>query len=232
MTNTKFIEATKNSRLPVAADVVTFTVEKGELKILLVKRKYEPGAGKWAIPGGFVKERESLEDAALRELKEETGVSAEGYLEQLFTFGDVDRDPRARVISVSYIYLINGSETITLKPGDDATEAQWFSVKKIPELAFGKAHKDILLYALKRLRSKFEYTNAALSLLPDHFTLSELQRLYETMYNEAIDKRNFRKKIFSLDLAEPLAKFKQESGRPAQLYRAKTKKLKIYPRIF
>lgn len=232
MTNTKFVEATKNNRLLVAADIVTFTFIKNDLHVLLIKRKYEPGSGKWAIPGGFINEKESLEEAALRELKEETGVNADGYLEQLYTFGEVDRDPRARVISVSYIYLINESDKLVLRAGDDATEAQWFSVKKIPELAFGKTHKDILLYALKRLRSKFEYTNAALSLLPDHFTLSELQRLYETMYNEAIDKRNFRKKIFSLDLVEPLDKFKQESGRPAQLYRAKTKKLKIYPRIF
>jgi len=218
--------------LLVAADIVVFTFHDDELKVLLVKRKFAPGAGKWAIPGGFVREKESLEAAALRELKEETGLEKEGYLEQLYTFGEVDRDPRARVVSVSYLVLVNDAEKIKLKANDDAADAAWFSVKKIPELSFGQSHKDILLYALKRLRWKFEYTNVALSLLPDHFTLSDLQKLYETMYNEKIDKRNFRKKIFALDLVEPLDKLRQEAGRPALLYKARSKKLKLFARIF
>jgi len=229
---TKFNDAVKNWKLLVAADIVVFTFCDSELKVLLVKRKYAPGVGKWAIPGGFVRETESLETAALRELKEETGLEKEGYLEQLYTFGDVARDPRARVISVSFLVLVNEPEKIKLKSTDDATEAKWFSVKKIPELSFGQSHKEILIYALKRLRWKFEYTNVALSLLPEHFTLSDLQQIYETMYNDKVDKRNFRKKILSLDLVEPLEQVRQEAGRPALLYKAKSKKLKMFARIY
>src|SRR4030042_4622577 len=137
----------------VTVDIVVFTIENDELKVLLVKRKLNPFKDKWAIPGGFVRIKESLEDAAKRELEEETGVK-DVYLEQLYTFGDPERDPRGRVITVAYMALIN-SEKINLKATTDASEAKWFPVKKIPDLAFD--HKKIFDYSLKRLRWKFEY---------------------------------------------------------------------------
>ena len=232
MSKLNFIEATKKWKLLVAADIVVFSFINKELNVLLVQRKFEPGIGKWALPGGFVRENENIEHAALRELREETGLKEDGYLEQLYTFGEVDRDPRARVISVAYLVLVNEPEKIKIKASDDASEAAWFSVKKLPELAFGKSHRTILLYAVQRLRWKFEYTNVATSMLSNDFTLSNLQNLYENVYNKKIDKRNFRKKILSLDFVEPVDRVRQEFGRPAQLYKAKSKKLTMYSRVF
>ncbi|MBI5077480.1 NUDIX hydrolase [Candidatus Falkowbacteria bacterium] len=226
-----FEKATDKWKLLVAADVVAFTFFSNELKVLLVKRKYEPGVGQWAIPGGFVRENESLEEAAIRELKEETGLSKGCYLEQLYTFGAIKRDPRARVISVAFLVLIAEPEKIKLKASDDAMAANWFSIAELPALAFGESHREILLYAAQRLRWKFEYTNVAFSLLRREFTLTELQRVYEAIYGRQLDKRNFRKKILSLDLIETVDDTKQEFGRPAQLYKARAKKLKIYQKI-
>jgi len=242
---TKLKEITSKWKLLVAADIVAFSFQERQLKVLLVKRKFEPGVGDWAIPGGFVREDESLEEAALRELKEETGLARDCYLEQLYTFGEVTRDPRGRVISVAYMVLINEPastrstnssnrgepEKLRLKASDDATDAQWFPVDDLPPLSFGAAHRKILEYARQRLHWKLEYSNVAFGLLGAHFTLTELQRLYESVYNEKLDKRNFRKKILSLDLVEPIDKVLNELGRPAQLYKARTKKLKIYTRI-
>lgn len=218
-------------RLLLAADIVVFSFKEKQLQVLLVKRKYAPGSGKWAIPGGFIRENESLEQAAMRELKEETGLAKDAYFEQLYTFGEVDRDPRGRVISVAYIVLVNEPEKLKLKATDDAAEAAWFPATKLPELAFGRSHKEILLYAWQRLKWKFEYTNVPLTMLPKKFTLSEMQRLYEAVLGEKLDKRNFRKKILSLDLVEPADDVKREAGRPAQLYKARNLKLKIYTRI-
>lgn len=226
-----FIEATKDWRLLVAADIVVFAFLENKLKVLLVRRKFDPGVGKWAIPGGFVREDESLEQAALRELQEETGLKQSAYLEQLYTFGDVHRDPRGRVISVAYLHLVNYPEKIKLSASDDAAEAKWFDINKLPELAFGKSHEEILQYAWQRLKWKFEYSNVAISMLPDKFTLSELQKVYEAVYHKKMDKRNFRKKILSLDLVDPIDEVKQELGRPAQLYKTSIKKLKIYTRV-
>jgi len=227
----KFQEITDRWKLLLAADIVVFSFQENKLQVLLVKRKYDPGVGQWAIPGGFVREEESLEQAALRELREETGLAKDCYLEQLYSFGEVDRDPRGRVISVAYMALIGEPEKIKLKASDDAAEARWWSIAELPELSFGKAHKEILQYAWQRLRWKLEYSNVAFGLLPPTFTLTELQRLYEAVYNEKLDKRNFRKKILSLDLLESADELKKELGRPARLYKARTKKLKIYPRI-
>ena len=138
----------KYEKPSVTADIVIYTIQNNELKILLVKRGIEPFKNKWAIPGGFVRIHESLEDAAKRELEEETGVK-DVYLEQLYSFGDPKRDPRGRVITVAYMALIN-SEKIKLKAATDVSEVQWFSIKKIPQLAFD--HKKILDYSLKRLK--------------------------------------------------------------------------------
>ena len=222
----KFKEITNKWKLLVAADIVAFSFQERQLKVLLVKRKYEPGVGQWAIPGGFVREDESLEESALRELKEETGLAKDCYLEQLYTFGEVTRDPRGRVISVAYMVLINEPEKLKLKASDDATDAQWFSVDDLPPLSFGSAHRKILEYARQRLHWKLEYSNVAFSLLGAHFTLTELQRLYESVYNEKLDKRNFRRKVLDLKLVEPTGKKSARGAhRPAELFKFKQRKM-------
>jgi 8-oxo-dGTP diphosphatase len=201
----------------VAVDIVIYTIQNNDLKVLLVKRGIEPFKDRWAIPGGFVRINESLEDAAKRELEEETGVR-EVYLEQLYTFGEPKRDPRGRVITVSYMALIN-SEKVKLNATTDASEVQWFSLKKIPSLAFD--HKKILDYSLKRLKWKFEYTTVAFSLLPKEFTISQIQKIYEIVFNQQFDKRNFAKKILYLDILREEGINKNVSHRPPMLYSLK-----------
>ena len=202
-------------RPSVTVDIIIFTVRKNNFKVLLVKRGVVPFKDMWAIPGGFIKMKESLEEAAKRELKEETGVKAD-YLEQLYSFGDVNRDPRGRVITIAYFALIK-SENVKLKATTDVYETKWFSMKELPKLAFD--HKKILNYALKRLRWKFAYTTTAFSLLPEKFTLTQLQNLYEIILDKKLDKRNFRKKIISLDIIKPSKEIKRGvSHRPPQLF--------------
>jgi len=206
----------------VTADIIVFTIKENDLKVLLIKRKIEPFKGKWAIPGGFVHLNENLEQAAKRELEEETGVK-EVYLEQLYTFGDVHRDPRGRVITVSYFALINSEKSKQkLKASTDASEARWFSTSFLPSLSFD--HNKILEYAIKRLKWKFEYTTIAFSLLPKKFTLTQLQKIYEIVFNKEFDKRNFRKKLFSLNILEPTKEIQEDvSYRPPKLYSLKKK---------
>jgi len=212
----------KYEKPSVTVDLLIFTILDSELRILLVKRAAWPYENSWAIPGGFVRMDESLENAAKRELHEETGVT-DVYLEQLYTFGEPDRDPRTRVITVAYIALID-SESRTLRASSDVSEAQWFSVKKLPALAFD--HSTIVEYGLNRLRSKLEYSNIAYGLLPTEFRLSELQRVYEVILDRPIDKRNFRKKILSLGFLDSTGE-KEISGahRPAMLYRFNKKEI-------
>jgi 8-oxo-dGTP diphosphatase len=207
----------KFPRPSVTVDTVIFTMKNKDLKVLLIKRSLEPFKDKWAIPGGFVRIDESLEEAAKRELEEETGVRGV-YLEQLYSFGEVKRDPRGRVITVAYFALAN-SDSIILKPSTDAYEAEWFSISKLPPLAFD--HKMIMEYALKRLRWKFEYTTVAFSLLPKKFTLGGLQEIYEIVFSRKFDKRNFRKKILSLNLLEEGEILKDVPHRPPQLFSLK-----------
>lgn len=221
-----------NDRPSVTVDVVIFSLVADDLQVLLVKRKYAPYPGVWAIPGGFVRMDESLEAAAVRELAEETGVT-EVYIEQLYTFGEPDRDPRTRVITVAYFALVP-YHTVRHRPGDDAAETRWFSVFDLPELAFD--HKQILDYALTRLRYKLEYTSVGFRLLPDVFTLTELQRAYETILGEKLDKRNFRRKILAADILEETGKKKSEGeGRPAKLFQyredavAEVKTRRLFP---
>jgi len=203
----------------VTVDIIIFTIKENDLKVLLVKRGVEPFKNKWAIPGGFIKLDEGLKEAAKRELEEETGLTAD-YLEQLYSFGDVKRDPRGRVITVSYFALIQTDKK--LKPRTDAIDARWFSMYDLPELGFD--HEKILNYALKRLKWKFEYTTAAFSVLPKKFSLTQLQKIYEIVFNKKFDKRNFRKKILSLDIIEPTKdRLEGVSYRPAQLYSFKGK---------
>ncbi|HEC22244.1 MAG TPA: NUDIX hydrolase [Chloroflexi bacterium] len=198
----------------VAVDVVIFMIREGRLQVLLVKRRYPPFEGRWAIPGGFVHIDESLEDAARRELREETGVE-DVYLEQLYTFGRPDRDPRMRVISVTYFALLPAGE-IDVRAGDDAADARWFPVDDLPPLAFD--HREIIEYALTRLRYKLEYTDVGFQLLPAEFTLTELQRAYEIVLGEQLDKRNFRRKILQSRILRETGRLRAGEGRPARLY--------------
>jgi len=199
--------------MKVAVDIVIFTIQSGSLKVLLIKRKIPPFKGKLAIPGGFVLPNEDLEDAAMRELREETGVS-DLYLEQLYSFGAPKRDPRERVVSIAYFALISPDRP--LKAGSDASETQWVSVNECPPLAFD--HEKILLCAVERLRNKLEYTTVGFQLLPSKFTLGELQEVYETILDKKLDKRNFRRKIAELKILRPLDDYRVDVGRPAQLF--------------
>ena len=219
-------------RPSVTVDVVIFSLVEDDLQVLLIKRKHPPYAGMWAIPGGFVQIDESLEVAAARELAEETGVT-DVYIEQLYTFGKPNRDPRTRVITVAYFALVP-YDAINHRPGDDAAETAWFSMFALPKLAFD--HHEILTYALTRLRYKLEYTSVGFQLLPDVFTLSELQKAYETILRELLDKRNFRRKIQAADiLQETGEKKKMGEGRPAKLYQyredaiAEVKTRRLFP---
>ncbi len=206
-------------RPAVTVDVVIFSLFEGALRALLVKRKSPPFAGQWAIPGGFVHLNESLEDAAARKLAEETGVT-DVYSEQLFTFGDIGRDPRTRVITVAYFALIPYT-AIEHHPGKHESATEWFKFDAMPELAFD--HAEIVDYAHQRLRYKLEYTAVGFQLLPDEFTLTQLQRAYEIVLNEPLDKRNFRRKILVADIIEETgAKTSEGEGRPAKLYRYRT----------
>ncbi|MDP1695886.1 MAG: NUDIX domain-containing protein [archaeon] len=201
----------------VTVDMVIFTILEGELKVLLVKRALEPFKGRWAIPGGFVRIAESLEDAARRELQEETGVK-DVYLEQLYTFGEPERDPRGRVITVSYMALSN-ADKINLSASTDAAEAKWFSVSELPKLAFD--HQKIVSYAIKRLRWKFEYTSIAFSMLPEKFTLGQIQKVYEIVFEKRFDKRNFFKKLHSLNILNEAGVKSDVPHRPPMLYSLK-----------
>ena len=210
--------------MQVTVDIVIFTIQEQVLKLLLVKRLIPPFAGQCAIPGGFVLEDEDLDQAALRELREETGVS-DVYLEQLYSFGKVDRDPRGRVVTVAYFALISADRMLT--PGSDAAEAAWYAVDDLPPLAFD--HSEIVEYALERLRNKLEYTTVGFQLLPPKFTLTELQAVYEAILGKKLDKRNFRRKMSVLKILKPLNEYRRGGQRPAQLYRfvaARFEKLK------
>jgi 8-oxo-dGTP diphosphatase len=211
--------------MKVTVDIVIFTIQSDELKVLLVKRGIPPFKGQLALPGGFVHEDESLDEAAMRELREETGVS-DVFLEQLYSFGEPGRDPRERIITVAYYALISADRS-QLAAGTDTTEAAWWPVSKLPALAFD--HRKILDYALERLRNKLEYTTVGFQLLPAKFSLTELQGVYEAILGKKLDKRNFRRKIELLKILKPIAEYRRGGQRPARLYRfaaARFEKLK------
>ncbi len=202
-------------------DCVVFGVDEGDLKIILIQRAIAPFKNKWALPGGFVRMDEDLETAAIRELKEETGIK-DVYLEQLYTFGGLGRDPRGRVVTVSYYALVKRVGHL-LQASTDTKAADWFPVKKLPELAFD--HKRIIDIALKRLKGKVRYEPVGFELLPEKFTLSQLQHLYEVLLERQVDKRNFRKKILSMDLLVRLKEREQNvAHRAAGFYNFDRKK--------
>jgi len=206
----------------VTVDMIIFAIKENSLKILLVKRNIQPFKGEWALPGGFIHLEESLEDAAKRELQEETGVK-EVYLEQLYTFGDTKRDPRGRVITISYFALISPTQSEQeLKATTDVSEAKWFDLKNLPFLAFD--HSKIIQYAIKRLKWKFEYTPIVFSLLPKKFKIPEIRKIYETIFNKKFDKRNFRKKLLSLNILDETKEIEENVPyRPAKFYTLKDK---------
>lgn len=202
----------------VTTDVVLFTIREETLQVLLVRRRNPPFAGQWALPGGFLDPAEDLAACALRELSEETGIS-DVYLEQLYTFGRPDRDPRERVISVAY-YGLAPADRLVLRSGSDASEAAWFAYGALPPLAFD--HREIVEKAHERLVAKLEYSTIAFQFLPAQFTLSELQEVYEIIRSERLDKRNFRKWILARNLIEETgAQRRNGSHRPAKLFRNK-----------
>ena len=201
-------------RPAVAVDVVILTVREHHLEVLLIKREHWPYEGMWAIPGCFVRPDESLEDAARRKLEEETSAR-DVYLEQLYTFGDPQRDPRTRVITVVYYALLRPDQ-LRLPGGADTVRL--FEMYRRPDLAFD--HAAILEYTLQRLRGKLEYTTIGFQLLAHEFTLSELQDVYEAILNRPLDKRNFRKKLLLTRIVEPTPHVRMGGQhRPAQLYR-------------
>ena len=222
------------NRPGLTVDVVIFALYDNDLKVLLVKRPSPPFEGSWALPGGFVKTSESLEEAAARKLAEETGVTAV-YTEQLYTFGAIDRDPRMRIVTVAYFALVPyesvANQIHHAKPDGSA---EWVSLKNLPELGFD--HFKIAEYALQRLRYKLEYTSVGFELLPDEFTLTQLQRAYEIVLDEPLDKRNFRRKILAASVIEETGeKTKEGEGRPARLYKyiddsvAEIKSRRLFP---
>lgn len=258
LTETEFLEQyePKDYEKPsVTTDMLLFTIDRDwkknqkeaddcKLKLLLIKRRDYPYINHWALPGGFMNMKESLEETAYRELREETSLQDDVYLEQLYTFSKPDRDPRMRVISTAYMALTPYENIKKTKAGDDASEAKWFSIKKIPvfdndftrmdllelkneeigitikyevtydyhskksvyqmledsdaDLAFD--HVEIIDMGLQRLRNKVSYTDVAFNLLPELFTLTTLQQVYEILLGEELVKSNFRKKIAPLVL--------------------------------
>jgi len=202
----------------VTVDIVVLTIVDDDLKVLLIQRDRAPHSGLWALPGGFVEMDESLRRAAWRELKEETGVNA-AFLEQLGAFGHPDRDPRERVISVAYYALIP-IERLEVHAADDARDAGLFSLRALPELAFD--HAKILRRAHQRLKDKLDDVLVPLQLVPQFFTLSELQHVVEIIGEKKLDKRNFRKKIQALDLVEETGEERRTGPhRPSKLHRVK-----------
>jgi len=206
---------TRKPNIYVTADMVVFSVVKGELKVLLIKRKNPPFRGKHALPGGFVEKDEGIDEAAARELYHETNVK-DIFLKKIDVFGDLGRDPRGRTITIVYMALIN-SERFVLEAKTDAAYVSWVDVDSLPEMAFD--HTKIINDALKELRFEIQTTNIASQLLADEFTLSELQQVYEVILDRKLDKRNFRKKIDFLDILKPLNRQRMEGAhRPAKLY--------------
>ncbi len=209
--------------IKVSVDAVVFgyTSEEG-LSLLLINRGIEPFKGMWALPGGLVENKESLEEAVERELLEETGISI-NYLEQLYTFGQPGRDPRNRVVSVAYYGLVKPS-TFHLKAATDAGDVDWFNINELPDLAFD--HKAIINTAIERLKGKIVYEPIGFELLDKRFPFSELEKLYVTVLDKPIDRRNFKKKIMRYGFLVETKERQQlkGAGRPGFLYQFDEKK--------
>jgi 8-oxo-dGTP diphosphatase len=205
-------------RPSVTVDCVVFGLDESQdLRVLLIQRAHDPYAGAWALPGGFVDMGEDLDTAARRELEEETGVK-DVFIEQLYTFGAPERDPRGRVISIAYYALVNLNEH-PIAADSDAQQADWFKITELPSLAFD--HALIMETAIQRLKAKVRYQPIGFELLPERFTLTELEDLYRKILGREhnINRRNFRSKILKMGILEPIERQKDVPHRPAQLYR-------------
>lgn len=203
----------KSDRLLVATDCIIFGFDGRQLKALLIKRDFEPEKGKWSLMGGFVGKSESVDMAASRILKQLTGLT-NIYMEQLSCFGDVRRDTAGRVISIAYFALINIADYNNQLQGDH--EAHWFPLNNVPPLIFD--HKDMVRKAKERLRQKVANHPVGFRLLPEKFTLRQLQNLYEAIYETALDKRNFTRKIIDLKILRKLNQKEKESSRKGSFY--------------
>ncbi|MEW4453516.1 NUDIX domain-containing protein [Bremerella sp. JC817] len=204
------------ARPALTVDIVVFALDADDLMVMLIQRDLEPFEGQWALPGGFVHIDETLDDAARRELQEETGLQGI-FLEQLYTYGDLNRDPRERVVTVAYYALVN-LEGHNVQASTDARNAAWFSVNELPDLAFD--HAKILAAAHERLRGKVRYQPIGFELLPEKFTLRQLQHLYEVILDRELDKRNFRKKVLSMEIVQETDEIEKDvAHRAARLYR-------------
>jgi 8-oxo-dGTP diphosphatase len=211
-------------QVKIAVDNCIFTVLEDRLHLLLIQMTKVPYTGTWALPGGLIQDAESLDAAAGRILYEETGV-AEVYLEQLYTFGQPDRDPAGRVVSVAYFALIHAAG-ITLRTQLKYADVRWWPYATLPPLAYD--HDTVAAYARQRLEWKLAYTNVVWSLLPRRFALTELQKVYEAVLGRPLDKRNFRKKILALGLVEPVGETAMRGAhRPAMLYRFTSREPKL-----
>jgi 8-oxo-dGTP diphosphatase len=206
----------------LTVDAVVFGYESpSNISVLLVKRRFDPFQGHWAIPGGFVLDNESLEEAVKRELKEETGVKI-NYLEQLYTYGDIGRDPRGRVITVAYFGLVKSTE-FHIMADTDAEDVEWFEMSQLPPLAFD--HQHIIQKAYQRLQAKITYEPIGFELLDKKFLFSELENLYSTLLGRPVDRRNFRKKVLSFGILDELnEKVSEGRGRPASLFQFNVKR--------
>jgi 8-oxo-dGTP diphosphatase len=202
--------------IKISVDAVVFGYDPEDgVSVLLITRKYEPFQKFWALPGGLVKNEESLEDAVRRELKEEAGMDV-SYLEQLYSFGKPDRDPRNRVVSIAYYGLVRPKD-YQISAQTDAEDVAWFNIKKLPRLAFD--HKHIVDTAIKRLRGKMAYEPIGFELLDKKFPFSDLEKLYQSLLDRELDRRNFKKKIMTYGFLEELNESIQRgAGRPAKLY--------------
>ena len=204
------------ARPALTVDIVVFALDAEDLQVMLIERDLEPFEGSWALPGGFVHVDETLDVAARRELAEETGLK-DIFLEQLYSFGALDRDPRERVVTVAYYALVN-LEGHQIQAATDARSAAWFSVNDLPDLAFD--HAAILHMAHERLRGKVRYQPIGFELLPEKFTLTQLQQLYEIILDRELDKRNFRKKVLAMDFVKDTGAIEKDvAHRAAKLYR-------------
>ena len=201
----------------IAVDAIVFGYKNNSLYVLLIEQKYGSAEKYWALPGGLVKNDESLSNAVIRELHEETNVQLK-FMEQLYTFGDdIYRDSRNRVISVAYYALVDASN-LEIKADTDADKVQWYKIDEIPSLEFD--HNLIIKKAISRLKAKLTYEPVGFDLLPEEFLFSDLENLYCTILEKEIDRRNFRKKILSCGFLEETEKFSPiKSGRPAKLFK-------------
>ncbi|HVK49732.1 MAG TPA: NUDIX domain-containing protein [Pseudobacter sp.] len=212
------------SDIKVAVDAIVFGYSKQEgVSILLIQRKYPPFKNAWAIPGGFILPDETLEEAVRRELREETGIEV-NYLEQLYTFGAPQRDPRQRVISIAYVALVKSSQFQQLKASTDAENAQWFNFRELPPLAFD--HKEILDAAIERIRTKIRYQPIGFELLDRKFPFADLEKLYIALLGRDIDRRNFSKKMLALGILDETNEYAKPEGkgRPSKMYQFNKKR--------